>query len=784
MSASAEIERRALELIEELLDNPDDNGFEQQLLSEEPEAVRRRVAALRVAMTQASALLPTELPDGAAAMDETSLPQQVGAFRLVRRLGIGGMGGVWLGERNDGLYEQRVAIKFIRSGLVDLAGDAFRAERRILARLEHPNIARLIDGGVIPGGMVGESIPYLIMEYVDGLPIDEAVQGKSLAERVKLFVKAADAVQFAHGRLVVHADLKPSNIFVDAQGRVKLLDFGISRLIEGEGDETQGSLPMTRAYASPARLAGAAPAIADDVYALGIILAGLIRDGDEDLRAIAAMARREDETQRYGSVAALIADLDRWREQLPVTAREPTLVYRARLFVRRHFKGVLLTAAALVALSILAAVALRNADRAEKNRARAEQRFDEVRQLSKFMLYDLYDELARQPGTVAKREQIAHTSADYLARLNLSAETSPALRLDAARSYRRLAAIQGLSGTSNLGHPDDALRSLDRAETLLVQREDAGSLHADFLAERGWVHLDRWLLQPDNAASAKENGLARGYLQKAHDLAPASVDTALGLLVTAKNDAYDAIWSRDDAPGAVRIATQALARVKARSWPASLADVAAKLRIELLSILGEAYYQTEKLDPALDAYREADTVIDGLIAREGPMPNLVILKGQNAFDLSGTMGDMPGRNLEALGIARAGEAAIKDMLSHGPDAAAEKKLLVLYGQEALLLSDLGRKTDALVPSAASVALREKRLASAPDDPQRMRDLAIGLGSHVDRLGDAGRRNEACLAARRTVSIWARITTLKHLGARDARKNVPQSNERVKIFCSA
>jgi hypothetical protein len=779
MSASAEVERRALALLEELLDNPGDETFADTLLSDESAAVRGRVAALRTAMTQASSLLPTELPDGVKGLDEVTLPPQVGAFRIVRRLGVGGMGGVWLGERSDGLYEQKVAIKFIRAGLVDLAGEAFRVERRILARLEHPNIARLIDGGVAEDGT-----PYLVMEYVDGLPIDEAAQGKTVGERVKLFIKAADAVQFAHARLVVHADLKPSNIFVDAQGRVKLLDFGISRLIEGEGDEAHAALPMTRAYASPARLAGAPPAIADDVYALGIILAGLIgHDVDEDLRAIASMARHETEALRYGSVAALIADLDRWREQLPVAAREPTLAYRARLFVRRHVVGVLLTAAALVALSILAIVATVNAVRAENNRARAEQRFDEVRQLSKFMLYDLYDQLARQPGTVVKREEIARTSANYLARLNLSAETSPALRLDAARSYRRLAAIEGLSGTSNLGRPDDALTSLNRAEQLLVRADEAGPLHADFLAERGWVHIDRWLLQPDNAASAKENGSARGYFERARKLAPARLDSALGLLITAKNDAYDAIWSRDDASGAIKIAAQALAQVKARSWPTSLADVAAKLRIELLSILGEGYYQTENLDAALAAYREADTVIDALIEREGPMPNLVILKGQNAFDLSGTMGDMPGRSLEALSIAQKGEHILKDMLSHGPDAAAEKKLLVLYGQEALLLSGLGRKADALVPSAASVALREKRLAGAPDDPQRMRDLAIGLGSHVDRLGDAGRRGEACLTARRTVMIWGRITALKHLGARDARNNVPKSNARVGIFCT-
>jgi len=780
MSRSSEVERRALELVELMLDSPDDEAAQAALLSSESDAVRARVSALQAAMRDSASRLPTMFPDEAADDADAHPPEQIGAFRLVRRIGVGGMGGVWLAERNDGLYEQKVAVKFIRPGLVRLAGAAFRAERRILARLEHPGIARLIDGGV-----THEQTPYLIMEYVDGLPIDEALHGRPLAEQVKLFLKAADAVQFAHGRLVVHADLKPSNIFVDSQGRVKLLDFGIARLLDGEAAEGADAQPMTQAYASPAHLAGAPPTIADDVYALGLILKALASgQGDADLDAIAAMASDADEKRRYGSVAALIADLDRWRDQLPVSAREASLAYRARLFVRRHFTGVALTTAALLLLSVASAIAVQNAVRAERNRARAEQRFDEVRQLAKFMLYDLYDELARQPGTVARRAEIARTSADYLARLDLSVEASPALRLDAARSYRRLAAIQGLSGTSNLGRPQDALQSLARAEALLARGDERGPLRADFLAELGWVHLDRWLLQPDSAASARENREARRLLQAARTLAPRSDAVLLGLLVADKNDAYDRIWTMDDAPRAATMARAALARVTAHAWPDALADIAAKLRIELLSVLGEADYQTDDLTAALAAYQEADRLIDAQIARHGPMPNLVILKGQNAFDLSGTLGDMAGRQQEALDIARGGVAALRQVLEQGLDAAAEKKLLILYGQQALLLSDLGRPDQALVPSRASVALRERRLAAAPDDPQRMRDLAIGLGAHVDRLGEAGLAAEACDAARRAATLWVRIKALGRLGALDARKNVPRSSERVATHCGA
>ena len=348
---------------------------------------------------------------------------------------------------------------------------------------------------------------------------------------------------------------------------------------------------------------------------------------------------------------------------------------------------------------------------------------------------------------------------------------------DMRRVARRI-----LSGDGLWVSIQDALRSLDRAGALLAQSREAGPLRADFLAEQGWVHLDRWLLQPDSAASARENRQAREQLMTARALAPGSEAVALGLLVADKNDAYDMIWAMDDAPRAGAMARAALARLDRHEWTDALADTAAKLRIELLSLIGETAYQADDLPAALAAYQAADRLIDAQIARHGDLPNLLILKGQNAFDLSGTLGDMAGRQEEALRIARAGAAALRAMLAQGPDAAAEKKLLVLYGQEALLLSGLGRAGDALVPLRASVALRDHRLAGAPDDPQRMRELAIGLGAHVDRLGEAGLAVEACAAARRTVALWGRIKALGRLGALDARKNVPRSAERVRMHC--
>ncbi len=311
-----DVERRALLLFERLSERPKARA---RILARESAAVLARVAALEANATHARYAIPTAGLGGV----EAAPPGQVGPFRIVRRLGSGGMGSVWLGERSDGLYEQSVAVKFLHAEMGAAAEARFAEERRFLARLDDPAIARLIDGGVAEGRA------YLVMEYVDGAPIDEACARAPLAERLRLFTAAAEAVQFAHSRLVVHADLKTNNILVDTSGRVRLLDFGIARLAGGRARKDRVS-PMTRAFASPERRAGGEPSIADDIYALGMILGGLLSEArDPDLAAIADKAVHEEPERRYGSVAALLADLQRWRERLPVTARPPTLRYRA-----------------------------------------------------------------------------------------------------------------------------------------------------------------------------------------------------------------------------------------------------------------------------------------------------------------------------------------------------------------------------------------------------------------------------------------------------------------------
>lgn len=359
--------------------------------------------------------------------------QTVGAYTLERELGAGGMGSVWLARRTDGRYESRVAIKFLQAGLFG-GGNAGRFEREghILGRLDHPHIARLLDAGVTPG----PGQPYLVLEYIDGEPIDRHCEARSLdvKERLRLFLDVLDAVAHAHNRLILHRDLKPSNILVTREGRVKLLDFGIAKLLDDGGASAeltqQAGQAFTPLYAAPEQLQGGEVTTATDVYALGVLLylllsgrhpvelrttnrldqmravveqpartlsATVVRTGGTDalrrarplrgdLDTIVGKALKKDPAERYANAAALADDLRRHLASVPIAARPDHLAYRAAKFLRRNLLAVSAAALASLGLLIGAAVARNEAREAREQQEQAEG-------LIEFMLGNLRDRL-------------------------------------------------------------------------------------------------------------------------------------------------------------------------------------------------------------------------------------------------------------------------------------------------------------------------------------------------------------------------------------------------------
>jgi hypothetical protein len=344
-----------------------------------------------------------------------------GPYRLLSLLGEGGMGTVYRAERADGEIAQQVAIKMLHPGKGRAAlHERFLQERQLLAQLNHPSIARVFDAGHTEDGW-----PYLVMEYVDGAPIDQFASGKSIEENVALMVEVCDAVTHAHRHLIIHRDLKPSNILVDASGRVKLLDFGIAKLLDGSGLHTATlDRMLTPAYASPEQIRGDVQTTATDVYSLGAILYKLLtgRSPHEsresghlaleiaagvsdvvpprrldakvsaDLNCIATKALDREPGRRYSSVESLAADLRRFLSHRPVAARPETLFYRTSRFVRRN--GVAVTLAGIAVITGLAGLAstLIQAQEARVQRdfaVRQLAKAEEIGDLNAFLLSDV-----------------------------------------------------------------------------------------------------------------------------------------------------------------------------------------------------------------------------------------------------------------------------------------------------------------------------------------------------------------------------------------------------------
>jgi len=364
-SANGATERwnRLEPLLDELLglDASDREARLAALAGEDPEL---SAAARRLLATAEEGELPARPAAELAALladGEDLLPsregERVGPFEITGELGRGGMGTVYAARRVEGGFDQGVAIKVVKGGLdSEEVLRRFLAERRILARLEHPHIARLLDGGA-----TGDGLPWFAMERVDGVPITDHVDRDRLPTRgrLALFLDVCDAVAFAHRSLIVHRDIKPSNVLVRERGGVALLDFGIAKLV-GEGEEgltRTVQRPMTPRYAAPEQLAGAAVSTLTDVWQLGRLLAEMLPPPlPRDLERIVARACHDEPERRYPSVEAFAEDVRRFLDGRPVTARGDSAAYRASRFVRRHRLGV--AAAVLVVAALVAGLAV------------------------------------------------------------------------------------------------------------------------------------------------------------------------------------------------------------------------------------------------------------------------------------------------------------------------------------------------------------------------------------------------------------------------------------------
>jgi serine/threonine protein kinase len=424
--------------------------------------------------------------------------EAIGPYRILERIGSGGMGVVYLAEGDYDGVRKRVAIKAMPYAFDDAMVRRFRQERLILASLEHPNIARMLDAGTTP-----EGVPYLVMEYVDGVTLTRyATERKlSLEDGLGIFRSICSAVAYAHRNLIVHRDLKPANILVTAEGVPKLLDFGIARLLAEAGPDLTGATVMTRAYASPEQLAGGAITTASDIYSLGVILRELMA-GEKpggDIDNVIAMALREEPERRYASAADFAEDVRRVMERYPVVARPDTAGYRVRRFISRRPVEVGIVFTLAFTLAIAGVVAL------QQYRA-ASRRFEEVRAIANSFLFEVYDSIGDLPGATQTRMVVARRAQQYLDVLSRDRPSDRALRRELAAAYLRLGDILGRPSHPNLGDNAGALANYRKAEALLEGDDGARGALAEVFGRQGRLairqhQLDGALRADDRAAA-------------------------------------------------------------------------------------------------------------------------------------------------------------------------------------------------------------------------------------------------------------------------------------------
>jgi eukaryotic-like serine/threonine-protein kinase len=742
------------------------------------ERLRAEVESLLEAHRRSPAFLEAEraaVLGGAGAGSAAQPGQRIGAYRLLGELGRGGMGTVYLAERADGAFEQRVALKLIHRGLA-AAGmlDRFLRERQILARLEHPNIARLLDGGIAEDGS-----PYFAMEVVRGTPLTTYCDERRLPidGRLALFDQACGAVLHAHAHLVVHRDIKPSNMLVTEDGGLKLLDFGIAKLLGDDGDEAAaltrgGPQPLTPEYAAPEQLRGEPATTATDVYSLGVVLYELLagrrpfahsrldargeapdpeppssavsralphvpgsrqkgeRSPQEvaaarattpqrlrrslagDLEAIVLQALQHDPERRYPSVEALAEDVRRFRAGQPVRARPATLGYRAGKLLRRHRVAAVAATAAVVSLLVGLAASLWQARVAARERDRASAAAAEAGEVADYLVAIFRD---------ADPEQGAGSAVTARELLDRGAA-----RLDATLRDRPLTRARLQEAIAGAYH---SLRQLDRERDLLraavaVREREQGAAHADLIAPLlalAGNHFRATRYREAQAAVERATAIAeRHHLQTTARFAPA-------LFLRGNLQLVQGSWA----------AAEATYR-RALALPSAPAATAGVDRSAVLNSLGVALYSQRRHEEAVAVHRQA------LAIRERTRGGGHWSVAQSLFNLAQI--DVARGRPQAAAPSAQRALAIRHA-TYGPDHPAVAEVRALQAEIAV-----AQGTPAAAEAEWREALRIRETVLGARHPEtaatRLR-LALLLGD-LGRVDEAAPLAEAALATLQAV----------------------------------
>jgi eukaryotic-like serine/threonine-protein kinase len=742
--------------------------------------------------------------------------QRIGPYRIVRELGRGGMGRVYLAARADQAFEKQVAIKLVERGLdTEEVTRRFESERHILARLDHPNITRIIDGGTTADGL-----PFIVMDYVEGQPIDEYCDAHALDvdARLRLFQGVCAAVHYAHQHLVIHRDIKPANVLVTSEGVPRLLDFGIAKLLAAEAEPSKATRTILRRltpeYASPEQVRGEALSTASDVYSLGVLLYRLLAgqspyrtpaasasvleraicdDHPErpslavaraqrvpagqgtpdrlrrrlagDLDNIALMALRKEPQRRYASVEQLSHDIGRYLAKLPVMARADTARYRAGKFLARHRIGVAATAVMIVLLIAGVVGTSWQARVARAERARAQQQFNDVRKLATSFLFEFNSSIQNLPGATPARKLLVQRALEYLSKLAQQSQGDRSLQRELAEAYLKVGDLQGNPYEPNLGDTHGAAASYRQALSIgaALTAADGRDAQAQRYLARSHQSLGEVLpLLGKAAEGATELRTAAeifvGLLARTpHDrelrVQLADCYQALGDLL-----GHSGLQNLGDRAGALQSYAKAI-EVFDSMAAENPADQKARGGAAVMRIrIGDMRQAEGNLDAALENYRGALQRAQSLAAEDpgnDRFRRILALSYRKLADLDSARGEFG----EALQNARSAAEINRVLAAADPDnAQASANFALSLTTLADLQSKTGNPAAALDEYRQANAILEKLSAAAPGNLFTRGAQADSLVATGALLAQLGRVAEARTLTARGVAIARELAT--------------------------
>lgn len=699
---------------------------------------------------------------------DEKVPDEIGQYKVVRLIGRGGMGVVYLGERSKGDFDHRAAIKVVR-GVKRSAklAERLRRERQTLANLQHPGIAQLFDGGETADGE-----PYFVMEYVEGASLKGYLKAATPTcdDRVKLCRDICIAVQYAHQKLIIHRDLSSNNILVTDEGQAKLIDFGISRSLSDEETSNAPNYTMTIDYAAPERLNGEAATTLSDIFSLGVILRELMAVApevvDADLSAIYEKAAHTDPAQRYQSASALIADLDRYRQGEPVTARGGGALYTFGKFFKRRTLAVSAAAIVLTGVVVALGVVTTLYQRAEIARADADTRFSEVRELANFLLFDLYDELVAIPGTTKALSNIADKSREYLDTLNADARATNDLHLETATGYHRLGNVVGNPIGANLGRRKEAGELLkiayDKLKVLYETTPDnIATVRA--LGDTSFsLSVYEFIAIDDSHAAIDYAKEAEKYFAIVAASDEATLKDKIKKIESKSQSGKPLTWI-DQGDMAITVIDEArretLALLEIYPDDVEVKRLSAVIHTALAEVMGQHFYVAggdyatalPHHDTSIGLYNE---IAQADPENSGARRNLPAAYYKRALIYYGMEDDQ--RAIEDLEIA---EGIANEFLTKDPEDFGIRRILsAVHEQLAVTLVRVGRAEEAITLVMARVEEVSAWSANEPENLGLFRDVAMIEYLAGDVHDNANNKAEACALYRSSMTRFDEIET--------------------------